>query len=804
MRFRDKMQTLTQLVHDNMTQAQADQKHWYDQNARERTYHVGQKVWVLVPVPTDKLQAAWEGPYVVHQQLNPVTYVVTLDHARGRRKAFHVNMMKAHHEREPFVLPVCSLPEDGEEDTLLDLLAQAKANGSIEDVEVSASLTEPQRVQLQTTLEPFRVVVFSNRPGRTELVVHEVDTGNHAPLRRTPYRISDQVQQIMRQEIDEMLQLGVIRRSKSSWASPVVLVPKKDRTTRFCVDYRGLNAITASDAHPMPRIEELLEKLAGAKYLTIMDLSRGYWQIPLSPEAQEKSAFITPFGLYESTVMPFGMKNAPATFQRMVNLLLQGLETYAVAYLDDIAIFSSSWEEHLQHLEEVLRRIHQAGLTIKPGRCQMGMSEVHYLGKPDVLRALGAEIVRTPTSARFDSPESHVGVAWRLKNEIPNSHILDQYRNASNPLAHYDSTAEEIIKQCDGRVEMVVVSAGTGGTITGLARKLKEKCPNCKVVGVDPEGSILAEPEELNQTEKTGYEVEGIGYDFIPTVLDRTVVDKWYKSNDEESFSMARALIKEEGLLCGELVLDSSAMMMGSHCWRMILWVVLCFLSGRRQFSGSAMSVAVNAAQELEEGQRCVVILPDSVRNYMSKFLSDKWMTQKQFLKVEELEGSKPWWWNVKVSSLSLSAPLTVLPTVSCNQTIQLLREKGFDQVPIVSESGIVLGMVTLGNMLSSVLAGKVKSSDPVAKVIYKQFTQVHLMDNLGKLSRILETDHFALVVHEQIQYHNDGSSSKKQMVFGVVTAIDLLNFVTRERERRVSESSDRDPSERTRHFSAS
>ncbi|PIO25817.1 hypothetical protein AB205_0183370, partial [Aquarana catesbeiana] len=244
-----------------------------------------------------------------------------------------------------------------------------------------------------------------------------------------------------------------------------------------------------------------------------------------------------------------------------------------------------------------------------------------------------------------------------------------------------------------GQLDMMVAGAGTGGTITGLARKLKEKCPKCKVIAVDPEGSILAEPEQLNQTDKTGYEVEGIGYDFIPTVLDRSVVDEWYKSNDEESFLMARALIREEGLLCG-----------GS--------------------SGSAMSAALKAAQHLEEGQRCVVILPDSVRNYMTKFLSDKWMTQKQFLKVDDLEGSKPWWWNVKVSSLSLSAPLTVLPTVNCNQTIQLLREKGFDQVPIVSESGLVLGMVTLGNMLSSVLAGKVKPSDPVTKVIYKQFTQ--------------------------------------------------------------------------------
>ncbi|XP_077323024.1 cystathionine beta-synthase-like protein [Lithobates pipiens] len=411
--------------------------------------------------------------------------------------------------------------------------------------------------------------------------------------------------------------------------------------------------------------------------------------------------------------------------------------------------------------------------AVKGYRCIIVMPEKMSMEKVDVLRALGAEIVRTPTNARFDSPESHVGVAWRLKNEIPNSHILDQYRNASNPLAHYDTTAEEILEQCDGQLDMMVAGAGTGGTITGLARKLKEKCPKCKVIAVDPEGSILAEPEQLNQTDKTGYEVEGIGYDFIPTVLDRSVVDEWYKSNDEESFLMARALIREEGLLCG-----------GS--------------------SGSAMSAALKAAQHLEEGQRCVVILPDSVRNYMTKFLSDKWMTQKQFLKVDDLEGSKPWWWNVKVSSLSLSAPLTVLPTVNCNQTIQLLREKGFDQVPIVSESGLVLGMVTLGNMLSSVLAGKVKPSDPVTKVIYKQFTQVHLDDNLGKLSRILETDHFALVVHEQIQYHNDGSSSKKQMVFGVVTAIDLLNFLTRERVRRGSESSDKDPSERVRHFSAS
>lgn len=384
--------------------------------------------------------------------------------------------------------------------------------------------------------------------------------------------------------------------------------------------------------------------------------------------------------------------------------------------------------------------------AVKGYRCIIVMPEKMSLEKVDVLRALGAEIVRTPTNARFDSPESHVGVAWRLKHEIPNSHILDQYRNASNPLAHYDTTAEEILQQCDGKLDMLVASAGTGGTITGIARKLKEKCPGCKIIGVDPEGSILAEPEELNQTEVTAYEVEGIGYDFIPTVLDRTVVDKWFKSTDKEAFAFARMLIAQEGLLCG-----------GS--------------------AGSAMAVAVKAAQELQEGQRCVVILPDSVRNYMSKFLSDRWMLQKGFLE-EALSVKRPWWWHLRVQELSLSAPLTVLPGVTCSDTIDILREKGFDQAPVVDETGAILGMVTLGSMLSSLLAGKVRPCDQVCQVLYKQFKQIRLTDTLGALSHILETDHFALVVHEQIQYSGDEQPSKRQTVFGVVTAMDLLHFV--------------------------
>ncbi|XP_042283280.1 cystathionine beta-synthase b isoform X1 [Thunnus maccoyii] len=387
--------------------------------------------------------------------------------------------------------------------------------------------------------------------------------------------------------------------------------------------------------------------------------------------------------------------------------------------------------------------------AVKGYRCIITIPEKMSLEKVNVLRALGAEIVRTPTSAAFDSPESHVGVAWHLKNEIPNSHILDQYRNASNPLAHYDTTAEEILEQCDGKLDMLVTGAGTGGTLTGVARKLKEKCPNIKIVAVDPEGSVLIGSDNSDQNEnKISYEVEGIGYDFIPTVLDRSLIDMWYKSTDKETFIMSRKLIREEGLLCG-----------GS--------------------SGSVMAAAVKMAQQLEEGQRCVVILADSVRNYMSKFLSDQWMYEKGFLSPEPPMDFKPWWYNLTVQCLHLSAPLTILPSVSCQKTIEILKEKAVDQAPVVDESGGIQGMVTLGNILSSVLSGKVKPSDAVSKVLCKHFKQVLLTDHLGKLSHILEMDHFALVVYDHTWYKADGSACQRQMVFAVVTAIDLLNYIT-------------------------
>ena len=215
--------------------------------------------------------------------------------------------------------------------------------------------------------------------------------------------------------------------------------------------------------------------------------------------------------------------------------------------------------------------------------------------KQVVMERLGAKIIRTPTEAAHDDPESLLGVAKRLNEELENSIIPDQYANPNNPDAHYHGTGKEIWDDFGDSLDMIVMTAGTGGTVTGVARYLKEKNPGIIVIGVDPEGSVLGGRDEVKS-----YQVEGIGYDFVPDVLDRSLVDEWIYCNDEDSFRVARRLIREEGLLIG-----------GS--------------------SGSAVWAMMKAVEARPGVKKALTILPDSIRNYMSKFATDEWMREQGF-----------------------------------------------------------------------------------------------------------------------------------------------------------------------------
>ena len=293
--------------------------------------------------------------------------------------------------------------------------------------------------------------------------------------------------------------------------------------------------------------------------------------------------------------------------------------------------------------------------------------------KVNTLKALGAEVIITPTDVEHDHPDSYTSVAKRIGQQ-PNTYHIDQYNNPDNMLAHFHHTGEEIYEQMEGKIDYIFIGAGTCGTITGVAKKLHEKNPNIKVIGVDPVGSVLARPEELNLVKKS-YKIEGVGQSMIPSIMDHSEVFEWVKAEDHDSLLMARDLISKEGLLAG------------GSC-------------------GTAMLGAIKYLREkglhTNPNLRCVVILPDSVRNYMTKMLSDNWMVGNGFYPIERLQEEDHSLANNTMKDLSNLKPVAYYDKRLTVSDCFDLFKKGLPAIPI-RENGEVIGIITKESLVKNV-----------------------------------------------------------------------------------------------------
>ncbi|XP_050315547.1 cystathionine beta-synthase-like [Anthonomus grandis grandis] len=359
-----------------------------------------------------------------------------------------------------------------------------------------------------------------------------------------------------------------------------------------------------------------------------------------------------------------------------------------------------------------------------------------------VLNALGAELVRTPKSEPIDSESGFIGIATKLHKEIPDSIILDQFTNPSSPLAHYDTTAEEILDALDGKVHMAVIGAGTGGTLTGLGRKLKEINPNTKIVGVDPIGSTLALPEALNVTEDNHFEVDGIGFCFISTVMDRNIVDEWVKTGDRESMLMSRRIIREEGLMVGNS-------------------------------SGAALTAALKQGKKLRENENLVVVFADGVRNYLTRgFVSDQWMELRGY--STPVNRNKLWWWEHPVKELKWQELRLLHEKATCQQTLQAMNHNDIIHIGITNNLVHLIGIVSKRELTNSILSQHRQPEDEITLAMNPVYAKCNPEAGLGLVSRLLEAEDYVVITKET----SNNRSRLTDKPLGIVYNCDLLEYV--------------------------
>lgn len=418
--LRERLQETCKLAQEELEKAGDSYQYYYDKHAREREVNVGDKVLLLLPTSHNKLLLQWQGPFEVVKKANRYNYVLDVN---GTERKYHINMIKRYHERfvkegdskrskdversnatcdvdvmrgviggksnvdesseqenedDSVLACVAVVSEDHDEGGELITVPSYVQEEDASNVRVNEELSAEQKRDVANVLSKFSAV-FTDVPGRTDVIAHTINLTSNRPVNTKQYPIPYALQRNIDAEVSRMLELGVIEPSTSPYSNPLIAVKKKDGSDRVCLDSRKINKLTVFDSEPMPDQDLIMTRISGSKYFTKIDLSRGYWQIPIDEQSKPITAFQTSKGLMQFKVVPFGLVNASATFNRMMRKLFNDAANVEM-FVDDLLIHTKGWEEHIKTLIKVLNILANASLTARPSKTEIGYFTIEYLG----------------------------------------------------------------------------------------------------------------------------------------------------------------------------------------------------------------------------------------------------------------------------------------------------------------------------------------------------------------------------------------------------------------------------------------
>ncbi|XP_067659772.1 uncharacterized protein [Haliotis asinina] len=394
--LQNRIEDTMRLAHQELKKASGRYQKYYNARSKDRKMVPGDKVLVLLPTNQNKLLLQWKGPYIIEERFGIGNYRVRVG---DKLKTYHANLLKKYVDREIAVntmmcdVSIASLqyvgaglvdvqePMDevssGSEQ--LDVMTiPLTAKETYLDVDISPDLTPEQKQDVRELVAEYQDVL-TDLPGRTDSIEYKIKLTSTEPIRSKPYPLPHHMREVVAREVESMLSMDVIEPSESPYAAPVVLIKKSDESYRFCTDFRRLNQISVFDPEPIPLAEAVFSKLSKCKYLTKIDISKAYWQIPMEEGSKKYTAFITPDGLYQWKVMPFGVVNAPAVFSRLMRKVLKDIPNVD-NYIDDIIEGTEDWENHKHSLRMVFDHLRQHHLTARPSKVKIGYTHLEFLG----------------------------------------------------------------------------------------------------------------------------------------------------------------------------------------------------------------------------------------------------------------------------------------------------------------------------------------------------------------------------------------------------------------------------------------